>query len=386
MSPSAEGARVLISAANLRVGGGVQVAASLIDEFAKLGADEAAAARYPWLRNATFEVSTEVRSNLAGSSADWMDLRTSSRRWSSAATWAPVRQKPYDLEFVVFGPRYGARRGTRTVVGIADGTSVYPYPDGVPRPAFAARGRVVIRGAVSRGLFAREDVLVSESDSLAAEFCRRTRFSPKDIRIIPNAINRSVLDPDLRSSLSSDPRVSLGPDELLFVYVGRGYAHKNHQFLAPLHRALLGLGIKIRVAVTLSEDEWNAQSPQMRAVCINVGVVPVAQLAALYESADLVIFPSLLESFSATPLEALAANGLLAASERAFVQEVCQSHATYFDPLDADAAALVIRDLIHDAPRKERLREQAREFALAWPDAAERASRTAAVLDEVLRE
>lgn len=376
--------RVLFDASNLGVGGGVQVAASLVREFMALAEDPASVSQHPWLTSTTYLVSPEVAENIpAEVHQDRLDIHRS--RWSDVDVWLRNSQPSYDLQFTVFGPRYGRRRAPLTLVGIADVTSVYKWPAGVSGGSLSARIKRLVRGYVSRRLFARETVLVSEAPSLARAFCRRVGFPAERVAIIPNVVNRDVADASRRASLEVCVRDCLPEGCTVFAYVTRAYPHKNLGFLAPLRRELRALGIDAHFVLTLTDQEFSGLSPELRAACVNVGPVPVRKVADILIQADAAIFPSLLESFSAAPLEAMATNGLLFASDRPFVRDVCADAAVYFDPLDAHSAARVIASTLKDEEECERRRERAQEFARNLPTSADRAADIACLVSSMLR-
>lgn len=373
---------VLIAASNLRVGGGVQVAASITDEVQRMAMDPMVRNRYPWIESMVIEVSPEVLRNLAEPVGQHLLVRVSERRWSDFRSWMP-RRPSHALEYTVFGPRYGARRGRITMTGLADGTSVYPAPRGVARGSLLKQWARALRGFVSRRLFAREDYLVSESRALLEQFVERMRVPMSKGSVIPNVVNRAVLEAAPNQDFAERLRRAAGGARL-FAYVARAYPHKNHGFLPALAHALREYGMVGRFVVTLTEEEWATTSASLREVCINVGVIPIQKVADLYHAVDAVIFPSLLESFSATPIEALATNGLLFASDREFVRETCGLAPVYFDPLDAQAAAGSIYAVMSDEDSCDAHRMEAAAIADGLPTAHDRARAIISAIDEAL--
>ena len=69
-------------------------------------------------------------------------------------------------------------------------------------------------------------------------------------------------------------------------------------------------------------------------------------MPGLYKECDGAIFPSLLEGFSVAPLEALAMQRILFASDRPFVREVCGDAPIYIDPLDPCASARTVAETL----------------------------------------
>lgn len=355
-------ARVVLDASNLAVGGGVQVAASLVDELARLQKDPQTIASNPWLPKLTFHLSPEVFKNLTAPPADG-SIQITRRRWSQPTIWLGEHETDFDLQLTVFGPRYGRRLAPITVTGLADVTSIYTWPEGVPRGSAAVRLKRGLRGAIARHLFSRESFLVSESESLLRAFHERSGFDLCRTQVIPNVVNRAVSDVGLRAPLGQTLKTRVADRTFLLAYVARVYPHKNHAILPKVCAELRRLGMSAKFAVTLTEEEWAASSDELKEACINVGVIPVNRVADLNLQCDATVFPSLLESFSATPLEALLTNGLLFASDRPFVRDVCGDAAAYFDPLDAHHCAQTIFNVLTDDTECARLRIRAAEVS-----------------------
>lgn len=347
--------RVLVDASNLVVGGGVQVAASLIDELCILQRDRAAVRQHPILASIEYRVSPAVLTNLT-SEMSTEKIRVAQTKWSQPTVWAGRRSYPYDLQLTVFGPRYGRRLAPVTITGLADVTSVYSWPRGLPRGSIKARAKRVLRGQVARVLFRRESLLVSESASLLEEYRLRTGYPLAAARVIPNSVSRAVSDPSRHEPLGRDLREMVGYDTILLAYVARPYPHKNHGFLPRVRALLQAQGMNVRFVVTLSDQEWQSSPDDLREACINVGVVSITQVADLNSQCDGAIFPSLLESFSATPIETIVMDRPLFASDRPFVKEVCRGAAAYFDPLDPQSAAEQIRRTFGDQAELDRLK------------------------------
>lgn len=105
-----------------------------------------------------------------------------------------------------------------------------------------------------------------------------------------------------------------------------------------------------------------------------VGYVGDAQLRALYEGAELFIFPSVYEGFGLPPLEAMACGCPVVASDAASLPEVCGDAAAYIPPHDARRLADVVTALLDDPGRLAELRSAglARAAGFTWEAAARR--------------
>ncbi len=358
-------ARVLIDLSNLRRGGGLQVGASFLDEVVRLRADDRALACWPWLATVDVEASDEVMANLARDPGD-LSLRVgtvSPRRQVSGR----ARPRGYDVSFLLFGPDYGARRARRRVVGFADVTSL--FPELAQTDGLAARVRHRGRTAVSRVCFRRADVVVVEAAHVADELTRRWGVPPDRIRVVPNAPNGVFADPAAWAPVDV-------PDDGLprLCYPTRAYPHKNLAVLGPAAARLRSAhGLEVRFVLTLTDEEWQALDEATRRTSVNVGPLAIAQLPTLYQACDGAVFTSLLESFSVTPLEAMATGTPLVASDRRFVRDVVEDSAWYFEPTRPDDLAEALARMLTSPERRREMSEAGREIAAGWPDAHDRA-------------
>ena len=99
-----------------------------------------------------------------------------------------------------------------------------------------------------------------------------------------------------------------------------------------------------------------------------------AEIAALFQAASALVFPSLYEGFGVPPLEAMTFGCPVIASTADAVREVCADAAAYFAPHDADALAALMRARLEAGPPDDALRERqrARVAAYAWDRSAGR--------------
>jgi glycosyltransferase involved in cell wall biosynthesis len=98
-------------------------------------------------------------------------------------------------------------------------------------------------------------------------------------------------------------------------------------------------GHGVQFVVTLSPEEWTRRSSLFKRHAVNLGPLRLDELPAAYAAADAVVFPSLLEAYSAAPLEGMVSGRLVFASDRAFVRTTCGSGVVYIDPRDPMAWA-----------------------------------------------
>lgn len=375
MSPA-----VLLDMSNLVVGGGVQVGASFVDELASLVQDPDTLRRWPWLADVVVEASDVVVANATGHDsavASGLDVRVVDGRPA-----ARLRRRPddrsFDVSFTVFGPDYGPRRARTRVVGFADVTSLFPEYAGIT--GRRARLRHAVRSRVSRRTFRSADLIVAESGYVTDALAARWGIPERRLRVVPNVLNRVFEDASLQQPLEVE--VERRP---AFAFPTRAYPHKNLSVLGAAARILRDEhGHEVQWVLTLTDDEWMRLDADTRAASRNVGPLRVSQVPSLYELSDGVVFPSLNECFSVTPLEAMRANRLLLASDRPFVREVAGDAAWYFEPTDPASLAQAVVDASADGALRERRLAEGVRVASGWPTGADRAAAYLALVDDAL--
>ena len=356
----------LIDTSNLVEGGGVQVAAAFLESLNDYLSRNPGAR--PWLANADFFVSDAVAENLGGEMR--LGIQRKHRRWRMfpSAWMGGIR---YEVVFTLFGPVYGARVGRREVMGYADVRSVYPRPEPlrVHRSAWV-RVRARLRTRMSRRSVLNAEEVIVETTAMRSRLIDAVGIQPDKVQVVPNTWHPVF---DAHRGTHAVPPASREGAVWELLYVARGYEHKNHRFLGQLGEELKRAhGVPVRFLVTLTSDEWEGLDELTRSHSHNLGPVTVGQLPGLYEEADGVIFPSLLEAFSATPLEALRSSRVLIASDRDFVRSLCQEAAAYIDPVDSVSAANVVAGILSDIDMQTSLVQRGAEMIRDWPNSEDR--------------
>jgi len=361
----------LINTSNLHVGGGVQVAASFLSEISRTGQP------VPGLAIA---LSTQVRGNLgpevqlARVSDTVVDLDV--RGFGARNARARRFMDGFDTVFTVFGPLYRWRPRFKSIVGFAQPWIIYPGNECYAAMPLLRRLRTRLKFRVQAQFFKRADVLVVELDHVKAGLVRELGIDPSRIHVVRNCVSGIYRDSRQWQPVAIPPAPGLR-----LGFVGRNYPHKNTAIFPRIVAALRERhGIDAVVYVTFTPAEWQACSAEFRAACINVGPLTPAQCPGFYGALDAVVFPSLLECFSATPLEAMAMEKPLFASDRPFNRDICSGHAVYFDPHSADDAADAIARMPGDGGPDPAALRAARDHAFSFSSPAERAQKYLALL------
>lgn len=344
---------VLINCTACTVGGGVQVAVGFVKYIASAP-------------NITFrpvfalssEVDRECGAELRHSfpvivaegrpGAIFSGLRTR-RALSRFATGCSAK-----AVFTVFGPSY-VDFDQPEITGFADGFAFAEDRACHIRHPWWSRLLSPFLRAVKLRFLSRSVAFWVETESARQSLSRVLGVPLSSVTVIPNALNLAILREAKGVPPVSPPR---------FLLLAAGYWHKNHEIAAPMARALSDLlpGTDFRIDVTLPPKSpiWAKLQAQAELLGVadkihNFGPLSLADCARAIEESLVVLHPSLLETFSATYLEAMGLGRPLLVSDRPFAREICGDAAVYFDPLDPDDAARKAAELIRDAALRQRL-------------------------------
>ncbi len=118
-----------------------------------------------------------------------------------------------------------------------------------------------------------------------------------------------------------------------FLYVGNAYPHKNVETLV---RAAKRAGVTV---IYVGKNDYF-----YKRLNIVPKTVTDSELATLYEGAEALVFPSIMEGFGLPALEALAAGCPVIASDIPVFHEVLGDLPKYFDPHDESALVACLKN------------------------------------------
>ncbi|MET0341064.1 MAG: glycosyltransferase family 1 protein [Polyangiales bacterium] len=164
--------------------------------------------------------------------------------------------------------------------------------------------------------------------------------------------------------------------------VGSLSPHKNLEVVARAAALLSGAPLHVVVAGAVNERVFGAGAPRGSVLKL-LGYVSEGELRALYEHAAAFVHPSLYEGFGLPPLEAMALNCPVIASNAAAIPETCGDAALYFEPQRAEQLAQHIERVVGDPRLRDALlaRASAQLARHSWEGAA---ARQLAVVREAL--
>ena len=152
---------------------------------------------------------------------------------------------------------------------------------------------------------------------------------------------------------------------------------KNLETLITAYEQLRERGTYDGALVVVGRIGWKSQLLVTRLHgpgIVHLDYLPAAQLATVYEKAEVFVFPSIYEGFGFPLLEAMARGVPSIAARSSSLPEIGGDAALYFDPMDVDALASQLERVVSDGALREELarKGRARAAEFRWKDAAER--------------
>jgi len=359
--------KYLVNCSNLHVGGGVQVATSFISELSKLES-------FP--DNIFLWVSSQVDLNLKTLNVDFSRFNNNYEvvdvfGLSSLFAKGCRRFSEFDRVFTIFGPLYTFERNFYSIVGFAQPWIVYPSNEVYSMLSFWDKIKYKFKFFVQKQFFKKSDMLVVELEHVAKALFSHVIGNESNVKVVHNCVSSIYFDKSLWKEFDFK---ALGSG-IKIGFLGRNYNHKNTNILPVVKSLLLEkYNLVIDFYVTFTEDEWSKCSCEFKSNIFNVGSLSVAQCPIFYEAMDGIIFPSLLECFSATPLETMIMERPLFASDREFNRDICSNYAIYFEPLSSiSIAESIAKYFLDEAYRSSFGLQEAKMHALNFSNAKLRA-------------
>lgn len=161
-------------------------------------------------------------------------------------------------------------------------------------------------------------------------------------------------------------------------YPANNWKHKNHKTLLEALSILkknATLNIQTVFTGTVYPESYDILKEARRLGLervLHIGYVELRELKALYQKADVVVFPSLLEGFGMPILEAMASGTPVIASNASSIPEAAGDAAMLVAPSSPDLWAEAINKLVNDDVLKRKMRdagyENVRRFS--WENSA----------------
>lgn len=350
---------ILVNASTAVVGGAVQVAASFIER----------ALREPRGHVFRFAVSPAVANQvgaLCGSVGNEVHITCPSPAKPLSGYRARLSLKNFvndsspDLVYSIASPSYMDFRPIPEVARSTNGFISHPSRMAWSRFSFPARVKQKILMSYKAYLLRRCQGIHTQSIVAARGLEKRLHLSQGTVDVIPNCANELFQCEEDIENRADVNRSRSGEWKILSL--AHPYPHKNLDLIPEVAVILKNKGVSAKFYMTIPETDTNAvkilrlaERMGVSDSIINAGVVDLGHSRELFRQCNLLFLPTLLETFSATYLEAMMCGCPIVTTDLSFARDQCNDAAEYFTPMHADSAAQAILKVMGEAARYEEL-------------------------------
>ncbi len=230
--------------------------------------------------------------------------------------------------------------------------------------------------------------IITDSEAVKQEICEHLNVAPNKITAVPLAPRRAFRRVSEKESLATRRR--LGVQDNFILFVGTVEPRKNLLSLVRAFDELLRTTDLKPQLVVAGQKGWltdelftHVEQSAIARHILFTGYVSDEDLASLYSSCRVSVYPSLYEGFGFPPLEAMACGAPVITSRIPVIMETSQGAAHLVDPTDVVELTAALHKLLTDDNERQHYAEagpkRAAEFT--WRRTAEK---TLAVYREVL--
>jgi len=220
------------------------------------------------------------------------------------------------------------------------------------------------------------DCVVAVSHNTKSDITRYLDVDTKAVEVVYNAVNPEfcLLPLDQRQAL----RVEYGSDyDICLLNVGSTHQRKNILTVLEVLKTLIEKGLSVCLwrtggAFTAQQQQF-IQDNNLNEAIRDFGKPSRLELIRIYNSADVLLAPSLYEGFGLTVLEGMACGLPVITSNTSSLPEVSGEAAILIDPLDVHQIAEAVIKLLSDSDSHQSLAKRGLQRAekFTWKQTAE---------------
>ena len=360
--------RILINCSNLKVGGGLQVAHSFLNEIGNNAEHDFHVIlseplneqidQSVFLPNFSFQVYSirpTVIKALLGNDSKLNKIEES---------FNP------DRVFSVFGPTYWKPKA-KHVCGFAKPDYIYKESPFFKILSFKENIKLKVLEFLQMYSFQNHtDVIITENEDVSIRL-RKKIIQP--IYTVTNYFNQVFLDNTKWDNSIEIPKT----DSFKFLTISANYPHKNLEILKKVVPILLDKypNFKFNFYLTVTEEDFGFLPTKSKECITFLGKVSINQCPNLYSQCDFLFLPTLLECFSASYCEAMVMKKPILTSNLSFAKGICKDSAVYFDPMNPENIADVMYELVMNKEKQMELINKGIEQLKAFDNSSQRAEK-----------
>lgn len=222
---------------------------------------------------------------------------------------------------------------------------------------FKLKIRTKIYNVMQRALLRKAKFIITQTETVKGGLLRVTGLPENRVKVVPNVLPAVLQDID-STPLEADSKWTE------VAAVGGQMPHKNLEIIPEVLQILKEkyLMTNVRFHTTLPTDSgvwWRIDNGLstygLNDQVINHGSMRLEDLADLYRHCRFCFLPTVLETFSASTIEAMYFDLKTVASDLPFNKEVMQDSCLYFEPMNPESAAEKLAKVIRDEALQEEL-------------------------------
>jgi len=279
----------------------------------------------------------------------------------------PEKVKALKADVVFCFANIGARQPSTPQVVFCQFPGAF-YKDFVPFWKIHARLRLAyMKQQIHRGFIASRAVVVQTKD-MRDRIIHDFRLKPEEkIHIIPSGCRTPAKNPIIREKIKQQIQ---GTSHPRLIFISFPWKHKNFINLILALPEIIRHFPQASLLLTLDENEKSeyfaneivkiraaAQQAGVEKNIVMLGVLPGDEVDYALAQSDMLVFPSMAESFGLGIVEAMAAHIPVAIADLPYARDVAGDAACYFDPKNPAAIAASVVALLQDKEKMEELRE-----------------------------
>ncbi len=319
--------KILINCSNLKIGGGLQVAHSFLYQIRK---NE----EYNFVVVLSSTLNRYINVDLFPSNFVFIvfDIKPSilnSLIGHNHFLDKTIEKFCIERVFTVFGPSYW-RPKVKHICGFAKAQYIYKDSPYFETLSLVSRIKLNIKRQLHLYSFGKtSDTFVTELWDVSDKL--KTVFPTNKIYTVTNTYNQVFVNPD-----SWSKKVKLESfNGSTFLTISANYPHKNLKII-PLVIEYLKKSkpdFKFRFVITIDHEDFFKIGGSLSEEIVLLGKMNIEDCPFLYQQADFMFLPTLLECFSASYPEAMIMDTPIITSDLPFARNICGKAAVYFDPL-----------------------------------------------------
>lgn len=353
--------RVAIDAVGIRGGGGATVLEDFLESFPRIRPKWAITAFVLSEKNRDFHLSVDGNS-VKVKESNLGDSGLGRLVWQNIALPQQLRRIKADVVFSIANS--GAVFPVLPQVVYLHQSNAFRGP--APRlPDNARRFRLWAIGVFANWSGRHSHAVIVQTEAMKEAVIECYPALSKNLVVIPGGARDIARSESSLAMMHQRLGEELGP---IISYVSLPSDHKNHETLLGAWPLVRDKFPGARLALTLGRD---VRAPYLSmkggvslgggclgdlpAGVIDLGVLSRNDVRSLYVCSDLMVFPSMAESFGLPLVEAMAEGCPVAASDLPYAHEVLGDAGAYFDASSSTSIAKAITNLLCDYGRRKQM-------------------------------